>query len=598
MQYDTWQSLPEMFFEQAARHPGRPYLRDKRDGAWRTLTYGEAAAMVRRLAAGLAASGLAPGERVTLISENRPEWTIADLAIMAAGGISVPAFTTNTVADHAHILGHSGAVGVIVSTRALAERVLPAALETGTLRFVIALEPIGIGQSSGFRILDWNELVAGGATDDPEVSRRIAAQRRSDTACFIYTSGTGGAPKGVMLSHGGLLANCKGAYHLLKSFDLGRETFLSFLPLSHSYEHTVGQFFPMTIGAEVWFAEGADRLLDNAAETRPTIMTAVPRLYEAMRSKLERQMARATPSKRRWFERAVALGRKRYERQKMSLRERIEDFLAEIIVRRKIRQRFGGRLKAMVSGGAALNYEVGVYFTALGLRILQGYGQTEFTPVVSCNPPQDCRIDTVGKALDSVELKIAEDGEILVRGEAMMKGYWQDPAATASTLKDGWLHTGDIGAIEADGYLRITDRKKDIIVLSGGDNISPARIEGILTLQPEIAQAMVHGDKHPHLVALLVPEESFAQQWAQQNGGTADPAALAALAKEPAFQQAMAAGVERANAMLSSLERIRKFAIVDAPFTTENGMLTASLKIRRHMIRERFGAMLEELYGR
>ena len=595
MQYDTWQSLPAMFFEQAARHPGRPYLRDKHDGAWRTLTYGEVADTVRRLAAGLVASGLAAGERVALIAENRPEWTIADLAIMAAGGISVPAFTTNTVADHAHIIGHSGAIGAIVSTRALAERVVPAALKTGRLRFLIALEPIGIEQNPGFRILDWKTLIAGGAADDAEVARRIAAQRRTDTACFIYTSGTGGAPKGVMLSHGGVLANCKGAYHLLKSFDLGRETFLSFLPLSHSYEHTVGQFFPMTIGAEVWFAEGADKLLDNAAEARPTIMTAVPRLYEAMRGKIERQMARATPSKKRWFERAVALGRKKYERQKMSFRERIENCLAELLVRRKIRKRFGGRLKAMVSGGAALNYEVGVYFTALGLRILQGYGQTEFTPVISCNPPQDCRIDTVGKALDSVELRIAEDGEILVRGEAMMNGYWRDDAATEAALKDGWLHTGDIGTIDEDGYLRITDRKKDIIVLSGGDNVSPARIEGILTLQPEIAQAMVHGDKHPHLVALLVPEESFTQAWAKQNGKPNDPAALA---KDPAFQQAMAAGVERANAMLNNLERIRKFAIVDAPFTTENEMLTASLKIRRHKIREKFGAMLAGLYGR
>ena len=595
MQYDTWQSLPAMFFEQAARHPGRPYLRDKHDGAWRTLTYGEVADTVRRLAAGLVANGLAAGERVALIAENRPEWTIADLAIMAAGGISVPAFTTNTVADHAHIIGHSGAIGAIVSTRALAERVVPAALKTGGLRFLIALEPIGIEQNPGFRILDWKNLIASGAADDAEVARRIAAQRRTDTACFIYTSGTGGAPKGVMLSHGGVLANCKGAYHLLKSFDLGRETFLSFLPLSHSYEHTVGQFFPMTIGAEVWFAEGADKLLDNAAEARPTIMTAVPRLYEAMRGKIERQMARATPSKKRWFGRAVALGRKKYERRKMSFRERIENCLAELLVRRKIRQRFGGRLKAMVSGGAALNYEVGVYFTALGLRILQGYGQTEFTPVISCNPPQDCRIDTVGKALDSVELKIAEDGEILVRGEAMMNGYWRDDAATEAALKDGWLHTGDIGTIDEDGYLRITDRKKDIIVLSGGDNVSPARIEGILTLQPEIAQAMVHGDKHPHLVALLVPEEGYAQAWAKQNGKPND---LSVLAKDPAFQQAMAAGVERANAMLNNLERIRKFAVVDAPFTTENEMLTASLKIRRHKIREKFRATLEALYGR
>jgi long-chain acyl-CoA synthetase len=595
MQYDAWQSLPQMFFEQAARHPERPHLRDKRNDRWHSRRYDEVAAETRRFASALIALGLEPGERVALISENRPEWTIADLAIMAAGGITVPAFTTNTIADHAHILGNSGAVGAIVSSRALTERVVPAALKTGNLRFLVTIEDAGMGQAPPFELLTWQAALLRGSDDDPAVAARTAALKRSDTACFIYTSGTGGLPKGVMLTHGGIIANCKGAYYLLKEFGLGREVFLSFLPLSHSYEHTVGQMFPMTIGAEVWFAEGADKLLENAAEARPTIMTAVPRLYEAMRGRIERQMTRLPDSKRRWFERAVSLGRKRYERQRLSLSERIQDCLADLLVRRKMKARFGGRLKAMVSGGAALNYEVGIYFTALGLRILQGYGQTEFAPVISCNPPHDCRIDTVGKPLVDVELAIAPDGEILVRGEATMKGYWRDEAATAAALEGGWLHTGDVGEIDADGYMRITDRKKDIIVLSGGDNVSPARVEGMLTLQAEIAQAMVHGDRHPHLVALIVPDDLFVERWASGKGADRD---LAALAENPDFHQALSPSIDRANAMLSNLEKIRRYAIADEGFTTENGMLTVSMKIRRHKIRERFGAKLLALYGR
>ncbi|MEX1107937.1 MAG: long-chain fatty acid--CoA ligase [Dongiaceae bacterium] len=595
MRYDAWQSLPQMFFEQAARHAARPYLRDKRSGIWHSRTYGEVATEVGRFASALIQLGLAPGERIALIAENRPEWTIADLAIMAAGGITVPAFTTNTVADHAHILGNSSAIGAIVSSRALTERIAQAGLKTGNLRFLIAIEDPGIGQAPPFELLRWDAALARGKEDDPVVKARTDALKRNDTACFIYTSGTGGLPKGVMLTHGGILANCKGAYHLLKEFGLGREVFLSFLPLSHSYEHTVGQMFPMTIGAEIWFAEGADKLLENAAEARPTIMTAVPRLYEAMRGRIERQMTKLPEAKRRWFERAVALGRKRYEGERLTLGERIQDCLADILVRRKMKKRFGGRLKAMVSGGAALNYEVGIYFTALGLRILQGYGQTEFAPVVSCNPPHDCRIDTVGKPLVDVELSLAPDGEILVRGEAMMKGYWGDEAATAAALEGGWLHTGDVGEIDDDGYVRITDRKKDIIVLSGGDNISPARVEGMLTLLPEIAQAMVYGDKHPHLVALVVPDETFVAQWASAIGGVRD---LARLADDRDFHQALSPAIDRANAMLSNLEKIRRYIVADEAFTTENGMLTVSMKIRRHKICERFGAKLAALYGR
>jgi len=364
---------------------------------------------------------VAPGERVALISENRPEWLIADHAIMAAGGITVPTFTTNTPADHKHVLTHSGAVGAIVSNKAIARRLLPAALDAPELRFIVSMEDLELAQASTVEVIGWAEALARGDSVPDRVAETVAALRRGDTACFIYTSGTGGTPKAVMLSHGAILCNCLGAYHLLLDIGLGDEVFLSFLPLSHSYEHTAGQFFPISIGAQIYYAENIDRLIDNLAEARPTIMTAVPRLYEVMHQRIQRGVEKTTGFKRRMFDAAYALGRRKYEApETLSLRDRLVDLACELLVRRKVRKRFGGRLKAFVSGGAALNYEIGLFFTALGVRILQGYGQTEAAPVVSCNPPRLIKLHSVGPALTDVELKIAEDGEILVKGELVM----------------------------------------------------------------------------------------------------------------------------------------------------------------------------------
>ncbi|MBX6321223.1 MAG: long-chain fatty acid--CoA ligase [Rhodospirillaceae bacterium] len=594
--YAAWRSLPQMFFEQAAALGDKPFVWSKAVGTYRPLSYAEAARRTGLVARGLAALGVDRGARVGLVCENRPEFPIADIAIMSLGAISVPAFTTNTSADHRHVLDHSGACGVVVSTAALAARVLPALAGAPGVRFVVTMEPLTEPAPPGVAVLGWEELVArgGGAPDD--LAARIAAVERSDTACLIYTSGTGGVPKGVMLTHGSILANCMGAWHLLADFGLGDEVFLSFLPLSHAYEHTTGQFFPISLGAQIYYAESTDKLLDNMAEARPTIMTAVPRLYEVMHQRIRRQVARASPLRRRLFELAVALGRKRYEHpEALTLVERLLDAAVDRLVRDKMRARFGGRLKAMVSGGAAMSYEIGVFFRALGLNIIQGYGQTEASPVISANPPARCRLATVGPPLKGVEVRIAEDGEILVRGEGVMKGYWRDEAATAATLRDGWLHTGDIGRFDEAGYLQITDRKKDIIVLSGGDNVAPARIENLLVAQPEVAQAMVHGDRRPHLVALLVPDHDFMIEWARANRRRPDSAALA---EDPAFQRAVGAAVERVNRDLSPIERIRRVMIAPEPFTIENGMMTPSLKIRRHRIREAYGAALEALYER
>ncbi|KAF0138958.1 MAG: AMP-dependent synthetase and ligase, partial [Rhodospirillaceae bacterium] len=520
---------------------------------------------------------------------NRPEWLLADVAIMATGGITVPAYTTNTTADHRHILNDAMPSVAIVSTPGLAERLLPAiATAHHPPRLIVIEPPLPSGA------LRWTDAVAEGqGSQGDNRPDTLAAVGRDDTACIIYTSGTGGIPKGVMLSHRAILFNCMGACDVLNGLGLAEEVFLSFLPLSHSYEHTAGQFFPLSIGAQIYYAEGIDRLAANLQEVRPTLMTAVPRLYELLRARILQAVERQGGMRTALFHRALALGRRRHETGNgLTAGERFADLLLDRLVRRQVASRFGGRLKAMISGGAPLNPDVGMFFTALGLRLLQGYGQTEAAPVVSCNRPDSMRLDTVGPPLRGVTIRLAEDGEILVRGPLVMQGYWNQPEATRTAIDaDGWLYTGDVGVLDDAGRLLITDRKKDIIVNSGGDNISPQRVEGFLTLEPEIGQAMVYGDRRPHLVALIVPDRDFLEAWICTHGGS-----RAGVAGDPAFRQAIGAAVARVNQSVSLLEKVRRFLIVIEPFSIANGMLTPTLKIRRHVVRQVYGVQLKSLY--
>ena len=491
MDYDSLTSLPAMFFANTSAIGDRPFLWAKCGGDWRPTTGSDACKKATALTNALASLGVSKGDRVALIAESRPEWLIADIAIMAAGGISVPAYTTNQVGDHVHILRDSGAKAAIVSGPALAKNLLPAAAEVG-LEFVITMEPLP-DPPDGMRFHIWDELISTGGYGVPDVG----SITRSDTSCLIYTSGTGGVPKGVMLSHGAIISNCKGAYHLLLKLGLDDEKFLSFLPLSHSYEHTAGLMFPLSIMAQIYYAESVDKLAANMEEVSPTIMTAVPRLYETMHGRIVRGVQQKGGLSEKLFMKAVETGRKKYEGERLGLGDALLDPLLTKLVRKKVAGRFGGQLKAMVSGGAPLNYDIGTFFKSLDVPLLQGYGQTESAPIISCNLPTKNKIHTVGPHFVDVDLKIADDGEILVKGELVMQGYWNMPEATSEAITDGWLHTGDIGKIDEDGFLVITDRKKDIIVNSGGDNIAPQRIEGFLTLQPEIAQAMVYGDRKP-----------------------------------------------------------------------------------------------------
>ncbi|WP_107716506.1 MULTISPECIES: long-chain fatty acid--CoA ligase [Novosphingobium] len=589
-------NLVSLFLARAAQHGDAPFLSAKRQGTWVAQSWRSVADQVCLLAQALRALGLNPGDRVMLVSENRPEWCIADIAIMAAGLVTVPTYTTNTARDHLHILENSGARAIIVSNAKLAQPLLAAALNAPCAEHVIGIEPLRQQQAGTLHFHDWETLLQGdAAAARAAVSQRIAAIRREDLACIIYTSGTGGAPRGVRQHHGAILANVAGAAQVLaEDFHLGDDQFLSFLPLSHAYEHTGGQWLPIGVGARIAYAESLEKLASNIEEVRPTIMVVVPRLFEVLRARIIKQIEKQGRVATWLMDRALAIAAHQEETGHLRLIDRPLNLLIERTLRPKVRARFGGRIKALVSGGAPLNPEVGLFFEAMGLTMLQGYGQTEAGPVIACNrPAAGIRMDTVGPPLAGVEVAIAPDGEILVRGELVMHGYWHNDAETARAIQDGWLHTGDIGHIDGQGRIKITDRKKDMIVNDKGDNVSPQKIEGMLTLQPEIAQAMVSGDKRPYVVGLIVPDAEWAMQWSVENDAPHD---LARLADLPAFRSAMREAVDRVNRDLSVIEKVRQFTLADEPFAIANEELTPSLKIRRHKIRERYGARMDALY--
>ncbi|HEX5237547.1 MAG TPA: long-chain fatty acid--CoA ligase [Sphingomicrobium sp.] len=577
-QLEHFDNLLSLFLTRATEKGDKPFLWARREGEWRSTSWAEAARQVAALAASLKRIGLQPGDRVALVSENRPEWLISDLAIMAASCVTVPTYTTNTSRDHAHILENSGARAVIVSSQKLATNLIPAVLTSNECQHVIAMEPLRGQAPDWISCHSWQKLASGDADVDT-LKASVASVGRDDLACIIYTSGTGGAPRGVEQHHGAILHNLEGATDIISTdFGWGDEVFLSFLPASHAYEHSGGQMFPIALGGQIYYAESLEKLAANIEEVQATIMVVVPRLFELLRARIIKSIEASGGISKALLDRALKIGRDKAA-GKLRPWNLPVDALLSLTLRRKVRHKVGRRQKAWVSGGAPLNPEVGMFFQSLGITFLQGYGQTEAGPVISCNRPSaGIRFDTVGPPVKKTEVRIAEDGEIMVRGELVMRGYWRNPEETARVLRNGWLGTGDIGHFDERGRLKITDRKKDILVNDKGDNVSPQRIEGILTLQPEIAQAMVYGDRRPHLVALLVPD--------------------AEIASTPDVQDRLEAAVDRVNRDLSVVEKVRRFIIADQPFSIENEQLTPSMKIRRHVIAKAYGDRLGALYGR
>ena len=516
------------------------------------------------------------GDRCLLVSENRPEWFVSDLAIMVAGGITVPAYTTYTEDDYKYLIEDCEPSLVVVSNNEMLKKLNNSINEKDFIKKVITLDEKAevtnsLNITNKEKYLDFNSILNNNLLAEDKIENNKL--KRNSPACIIYTSGTGGNPKGVILSHGGILNNLVGACEIMKPLFNSRPVFLTWLPLSHSYEHCV-QFAQIAVGAKVFYAEKIEKLLENISEAKPTIMTAVPRFYQNLYNKINMNLKKQTGFKAKLIEATLRLGRKKLLNQNMTFYEKLINFIVDKLVRKKIKKQFGGNLKAFVSGGGALDKEIGEFLNSVGLPTLQGYGLTETSPVVSCNPIHKIKVETVGPPFKGNEVKIAEDGEILVKGENVMLGYWNKKEETEKVIINGWLHTGDIGEIDPnDGYLKITDRKKDIIVSAGGDNISPAKIENMITNEPEIDQCMVYGDKKNYLVALIVPNKDFLNEKEKINKV-----------------------IEKINTKLTLLEKIKKIQLIDENFSIENGLMTPTMKVKRKKVTEKYKNQLENLY--
>ena len=566
---NKFQNLPELFFTKANLNNNNEHLLklDDISKKVKSLKWSDTTNLVLKIHNFLEDKKLSDFDRVLLVSENRPEWMASDIAIMSSKLIAVPNYITYTSRDFEHILNDSKPKGLIVSNRDLLDTVLVASKKINyELDFILCFEEFDNSNIPNLSFL--NKI----NNDFPTEIIKYQSIQRSDPACIIYTSGTQGLPKGVILSHGGVLSNCEGAYELLESLKGPDLTFLTWLPLSHSYEHVV-QFVQIMMEAKVFYNKTIETLLPTIKIAKPHIMTAVPRFYNNLFAKMQINLKNQSKFKQNLFNKTIYLGTKNLHGHKLSIGEKILNVLLEKLVRKKVKNNFGGRLEAFVSGGGPLDSRVGEALNALGLKTLQGYGLTETSPVVSCNPLQKVKVETVGPIFPGVEVKLADDGEILVRGENLMLGYWNNTEATNETIKNGWLHTGDIGEFDSDGYLKITDRKKDIIVSLGGDNIAPSKIENLLTLSPEIEQACVFGEQKNYIAALIIlSNDSNASNDDIQNY------------------------INEINDNLTQPEKIKKFQIINEPFSIENNLMTPTMKVRRHEVEKKYSEVINQLF--
>ncbi|MDB3942424.1 long-chain fatty acid--CoA ligase [Candidatus Pelagibacter sp.] len=576
MNLDKLNNLIELFSHQAEKQNKESiFLQWLNPNNKKSYTWEETQKNILKLSK-IIRENIKEGDRCLLVSENRPEWFVSDMAIMLSGGITVPAYTTYTEDDYKYLIEDCEPSLIIVSNNELLKKLNNTINEKRFIKKVITLDEVNnvihdLDIINKDKYLDFNLILKNNLLENDKIQNEKL--KRTSPACIIYTSGTGGNPKGVILSHGGILNNLVGACEIMKPLFSSRPVFLTWLPLSHSYEHCV-QFAQIAVGAKVFYAEKIEKLLENISEAKPTIMTAVPRFYQNLYNKININLKKQTGFKAKLIEETLRLGKKKLLNQKMTFSEKLLNLIAETLVRKKIKKQFGGNLKAFVSGGGALDQEIGEFLNSVGLPTLQGYGLTETSPVVSCNPIQKIKVETVGPPFKGNQVKIANDGEILVKGENVMLGYWNKKEETDKVIIDGWLHTGDIGEIDPeDGYLKITDRKKDIIVSAGGDNISPAKIENMITNEPEIDQCMVYGDKKNYLVALIVPSKDFLKE-----------------------KEKIDNVIEKINKKLTLLEKIKRIQLIDENFSIENGLMTPTMKVKRKKVTEKYKNQLEKLY--
>ena len=577
-------TLPSLFFKNTSIYQNKTLFGFKDGKSWKSISWNKSSEFVQNIALGLHEIGVKKSDKITLIAENSYKWCIVDLSIMSLGAITVPGYITSNEEEIFYLLSHSDSSFVFVNSTLLPVilKILP---KLKKIKYVINIDDNSKDDlKQNPQLYNYNQLLEMGNKSnlhDKFLETFVNKINQDDVVSLIYTSGTSSNPKAVMLTNKSTISNLLGAYELVKDIDIKEHRFLSIIPLSHAYEHTAGFLLPVYIGAEIYFNDNRDKIVNDLQSVRPTLMIAVPRLYEVLFKKINNQLLTQNKLAQKLFFKTIELGTKDFQCSKLTFFEKITNNLLDLIIRKKIKKKFGGQLQAFISGGAALNNQVGLFFQSLGINILQGYGQTECSPLISCNPMNSIKIDTVGSVIKGLEVKISEQKEILVKGNSVMKGYWKDQKSTNKVIVNGWLHTGDLGELDKDNYIKITGRINEMIVSSGGDNIAPVPIENLLLAYDEIEQVMVYGNNRPFLTAIIVPNENLINDVSKN------------IVKDYSIFQAI---VNKVNKQLSQSKKIRKFLLTDKSFNIENNELTPTLKIKRRIVSANYAEQLDKLY--
>ena len=564
-------NLNEIFESQKNKLRDKSLFWHKENGNWVSISWNEAGRQINILSEFLKTIEINKGDRVSIISKNSPFWCIADLAIMKIGAITVPAYTTSNENELLYLLNHSESKLALLDEEAYLKIKKIKKKLIFTKKFIL-LENFKSTENKSFFIYHKDVLNKKIVTHSQKTNIDYKISK-NDTACIIYTSGTSANPKGVMLSHNSIKSNVEGAKIYLDDIKIDNHKFLSILPLSHAYERTGGFLLPIYIGGEIFFSNNRDHLLNDLQFVNPTLMVAVPRLYDVLLKKISNSIKSKNKIIKYLFEKNLILGNKKYKNESLNVKDKFLDFIIDLTIRKKIKKIFGKNLMAFVSGGAALKQNAAIFFFSMGIKILQGYGQTEYSPIISITPFNNIKLDKVGKAIHLTEIKLSKDKEILVRGKSLMQGYWKDKKSTDKTIINGWLHTGDLGLFDDENYLKILGRKNEMIVNSGGENIAPAPLEDLFLSYDEIDQIMIYGHEKPYLVALVYPSEEIKEN-----------------------KKLVRKIFDEVNNNLSLTKKIRKFYLIKNPFSIESSELTPTLKMKRRIIEKNYHKELQSLY--
>lgn len=599
--YKDFKTITQLFF-QITKEFGigkeRPVLKYKFDTEYSGVTYDELFSTTERFANGLASLEVERGDKVAIIAENRPEWVYSDMAILGLGAIDVPLYPISTSETIEFILNNSESVGIVVSNKFQLNKVLKIRDKCKSLQFIVLMNNEDVTEDQGVysfeRVLKKGDNFKRENPNHFEESANLCNE--NDLCTIIYTSGTTGEPKGVMLTHKNIVSNIKAAHEIFNIDE--NDIFLSLLPLCHIFERMAGYYTAFSCGGMICYAESIEKVAQNMTEIKPTIMTAVPRLFERIYSRIKRNVESQSPKKQKIFNWALVVGRAYMDAKKsrdgVPIGLSIKHVLADKLVFKKLRAITGGNLRFFISGGAALARDLGLFFESVGILVIEGYGLTESSPVISSNRLNDYKFGSVGKPMPGVEVKIAQDGEILASGPNIMQGYYKNKKETEETLKDGWLHTGDIGVFDAEGFLIITDRKKHLFKTSGGKYIAPTPIENMFLASKYIDQFVLIGDRRMFLSALIVPDFEALKEYADANRiQYKDPMELV---EKKQIYELLEKELGQFQKNLANFERVRKFKVLGKPFSIEDGEMTPSLKIKRKVVEERYSHLIEEMY--